>query len=120
MKWVFLLGLVVSQGVLATDWVCVRNYVTEKGNACDSSPLGYSWISGSLEEGKKVCTRTQNDMYCQGTKEYRRVVTEEGQTVCVMDYGQDPIINYCESVPELYAYVSPASESVSLTDSESR
>ncbi|MEZ4752505.1 MAG: hypothetical protein R3B54_18300 [Bdellovibrionota bacterium] len=89
----------------AEDYVCVRNYTTEQGSACNLKTQSYAWVTHATEVEKPVCARIYADFYCQGTKEFTVVETVEGQEICVMNYAQPPVANYCESAPQFYDYV---------------
>ncbi|MCB0417680.1 MAG: hypothetical protein KDD39_08525 [Bdellovibrionales bacterium] len=106
-KSLLLWGLFAFLGCLAQaeDWVCVRNYTTDQGSACNLKTKSYEWVQHATEQEKPVCARVYPEFYCQGSKEFTRVETVEGEEICVMNYAQPPVANYCESAPQFYDYV---------------
>lgn len=102
---IWILGLGCFQSLMAEDWVCVRNYTTDQGSACQLQSPAYAWVLHATESEKPVCARLYAEFYCQGTKEFTHIETLEGTRVCVMDYAQPPVSNYCESAPQYYDYV---------------
>lgn len=89
--------------------ICVRNYMGDDAkNPCEISKESYTYVLPLTEAGKRVCTRIYLDFYCNMTsKEYERVNSVDKTKICVMNYNQPPVANYCQSAPQYYDYIEP-------------
>ena len=105
------LGLVffaVAVTASASELVCVRNYMNKEGLIpCDRYPQFYAYvIPYDKKKDEKVCARIYSEFYCQGAKkEYVPVQTLEGRAICVLNNAQEPVLNYCRSLPQYYAFI---------------
>ena len=91
--------------------VCVRNYRggDVPGDACEISPAIYVVVQAKDETREPLCTMRYPDAACEHyPREYRRVVEAGGGTVCVVDFNQPGVGNYCQTNPDLYDYAQVA------------
>jgi hypothetical protein len=86
--------------------VCVRNYENDKLNPCTESPQNYAHVY-AIASGKKVCTRAYVPSYCGMHKDYVKVQSIEAGEICTVDYDQEPVLNFCKSLPQFYDYIHP-------------
>lgn len=107
MKTVILLLLTFfAFAIFAADrGVCVRNYTTPQGaSACRMASHGFAFARHATDPDKEVCVRVAADAYCDLTPEYQWIVDFDGERICVLDNGQEPVVNLCESVPSQFDY----------------
>jgi hypothetical protein len=106
-KWVWVLGVILSVSVgAAPEKVCVRNYITKEGAVpCERFPLFYTFVIPAEKLTEKVCTRIYSNFYCKTAKEYVTVASLEGKGICVLNNDQEPVVNFCKSLPQFYAYI---------------
>jgi hypothetical protein len=105
-----LVFLIVPISIRAANPVCVRNY--DKGtnyDICAEYPQYYAYLVGK-NTNSNVCTQIQSEFYCDEAKQYVHVPTTTGETICVMNYNQPPVSNYCDSVPQYYDYVEGSTD----------
>ena len=94
--------------------VCVRNFLhalpSDPGiDICEQFGGRYVHAQPQDETQARLCVITFDDSMCvTAPREYRRILSAEGAPLCVVDFNQPSVVNYCESVPELYDYAKVA------------
>ena len=111
---IFFVSLLSAVTVSASpSKVCVRNYPADaEVSPCKKFPDAYAYVipwtsspDGTADDSK-VCTRIYGETYCDaGAKEYVHVPTEDGRTICVLDFDQPGVTSFCNSVPDFYHWV---------------
>lgn len=102
-------GLMVVQAFAIDDMVCARNYmVGDKDSPCHRKATGYEFVLHLDTPEIRVCARASIGKYCaEAPLEYRWVKTEAGGDVCITDFNQPTVANFCQDLPALYSYVQP-------------
>lgn len=98
----------------AGDDICVRNYLGGDPDVDVCERLGGRYVYVQPKEGTgeaALCAITYPEAACsQLPREYRKVRKEDGSSVCVVDFNQPGVGNYCETTPDLYGYAQPYTE----------
>lgn len=90
--------------------VCVRNYPADaEVSPCRRFPDAYTYVipwKPGLADDSQVCTRIYGDTYCDvSPKEYVRIPTVDGRTICALDFNQPPVSDFCVTIPDFYHWV---------------
>lgn len=99
-----------APAMAAGDDVCVRNYLhalpsDPDVDVCERIGTRYVHAQPQDEAQPKLCVITFADTMCDtAPREYRRIKGIDGASLCVVDFNQPGVINYCDSVPQLYDY----------------
>lgn len=93
------------------DDVCVRNFLggDPAVDVCGSIGGRYIYVQAkdSTTDGT-LCALAYPDLACSADQQgYRFVRTKDGGKVCVVDFNQPGVGNYCETAPDLYSYAEP-------------
>lgn len=103
--------LFISSAAMASPpKVCVRNYPADADvSPCKRFPESYTYAipwKPDLEDDSMVCTRIYGETYCDiSPKEYVRIPTVDGKTICVLNFDQPGVANFCQSVSDFYHWV---------------
>lgn len=101
---------VFASAAFANSEICVRNYLSgnPQGDVCAAVGTRYVYAIDTENPEAKICVLTYADSYCKTSpKEYGFVPTAKGN-VCVVNFAQPPVLDYCQSVPELYQLIPDA------------
>ncbi len=90
--------------------VCVRNYPADADvSPCKRFPEAYTYVipwKPDFSDDSQVCTRIYGETYCDiSPKEYVRIPTVDGRTICALDFDQPGVSDFCRSVPDFYHWV---------------
>lgn len=98
--------LLSSSGFAAENRFCVRNYLGDSAeNPCDRFPEFYVYVTPYPGVQKRVCARIYAEFYCDQSKTYGHVQTEDkSKGICTVNYDQPGVANFCEDLPEYYDY----------------
>ncbi len=86
--------------------ICVRNLANQGLDVCSIQPIYYTYFQALEPKEKAVCTRIYVDKYCNSSPEFVTVAALDGRSICVLNFNQPPLINYCESLPRYYSYLN--------------
>ena len=104
-----LIGLLVWLSVsplLATEVICVRNYLTGGTNTCESFPKEFAYMVNEDPEAMfETCTRKRQPSYCElSPVDFLWVISKTKEKVCTQRFDTS-IINLCEQDKKNYAYI---------------
>lgn len=108
--------LAVSLSVTALaagEHVCVRNFLGGDSapsiDVCAEVGTRYVYAMPRGEGEAHLCVLVYPDTACDvDSRGYRRITAESGATLCVVDFNQPGVGNYCEAAPTLYSYAQVA------------
>lgn len=107
-----LIMLGLSSGIMAAESpgeldVCVRNFYPEGSqmNPCNGGRGLFRKVLSADDETRAICTKAYEDMLCDvSPREYRRVVTADGDFICTVHFHQPGVGEYCYSNPKEFSW----------------
>ena len=108
---VFLIALSsLSRAAIAEEVrdVCIRNYIepATKYDPCAEDIKGYVYTINADDETEALCALKSADSLCASAAgSYSYVRSKAGLKICVANFDQPGIANFCRQNPGLYKYV---------------
>ena len=99
----------VSTVANGEETICVRNYLrNDQGvDPCAQGLARYLYLINNSRPDVLICGMSYPPANCSSyPQEFNMALARDGSPVCVVNFHNPPVVDYCETVPQFYDWVT--------------